>query len=41
MTTPNEIADTILFLLSKRASHITGQHLVVDGGYIHLDRAKP
>jgi L-fucose dehydrogenase len=39
MTTPNEIADMAVFLLSSRASHITGQHLFVDGGYVHLDRA--
>jgi len=38
MTTAEEIADVVLFLLSRRAGHITGQHLVVDGGYIHLDR---
>jgi L-fucose dehydrogenase len=25
--------------LSERASHITGQWLFVDGGYVHLDRA--
>jgi len=39
MTTAEEIADTAVFLLSDRASHITGQHLFVDGGYVHLDRA--
>jgi L-fucose dehydrogenase len=39
MTKPEEIADTVLFLLSERASHITGQHVFVDGGYTHLDRA--
>jgi L-fucose dehydrogenase len=39
MTTPEEIADTVLFLLSDRASHTTGQWLFVDGGYCHLDRA--
>ena len=39
MTTPQEIADTVLFLLSPRSSHTTGQWLLVDGGYTHLDRA--
>lgn len=39
MTTAAEIADTVLFLLSERASHTTGQWLFVDGGYTHLDRA--
>ncbi|MFT3954920.1 MAG: SDR family oxidoreductase [Piscinibacter sp.] len=39
MTTPQEIADTVVFLLSDRASHTTGQWLLVDGGYTHLDRA--
>lgn len=39
MTTPQEIANTVVFLLSSRASHTTGQWLSVDGGYTHLDRA--
>lgn len=39
MTKPAEIADTVLFLLSERASHVTGQHVFVDAGYTHLDRA--
>lgn len=39
MTTPREIADSVVFLLSDRASHTTGQWVVVDGGYTHLDRA--
>ena len=39
MTTAEEIADMVVFLLSARATHITGQWLVVDGGYTHLDRA--
>ncbi|MFM8450205.1 MAG: SDR family oxidoreductase [Haliscomenobacter sp.] len=39
MTTAEEIADSAVFLLSQRAAHITGQHLFVDGGYVHLDRA--
>ena len=39
MTTPEEIANTVVFLLSARASHTTGEWLNVDGGYLHLDRA--
>jgi L-fucose dehydrogenase len=39
MTTPDEIAAMVLFLISAQASHITGQHMYVDGGYVHLDRA--
>jgi L-fucose dehydrogenase len=39
MTTPEEIAAMVLFLLSPRAGHITGQHIFVEGGYVHLDRA--
>jgi L-fucose dehydrogenase len=39
MTSPDEIAAMVVFLLSSRAGHITGQHLFVDGGYVHLDRA--
>jgi L-fucose dehydrogenase len=39
MTTPTEIAATIVFLLSDQSAHTTGQHLFVDGGYVHLDRA--
>ncbi len=39
MTTTQEIADTVVFLLSDRSSHTTGQLIHVDGGYVHLDRA--
>jgi len=39
MTRPEEIASMVLYLISGQASHITGQHLFVDGGYVHLDRA--
>jgi L-fucose dehydrogenase len=39
MTTVEEIAATVVFLLSKKSGHTTGQHLFVDGGYVHLDRA--
>jgi L-fucose dehydrogenase len=39
MTTGAEIAATVVFLLSDRASHTTGQWLIPDGGYVHLDRA--
>ncbi|WP_210463908.1 L-fucose dehydrogenase [Rufibacter roseolus] len=39
MTTPEEIAQTAVFLLSSKSSHTTGQIIHVDGGYVHLDRA--
>jgi L-fucose dehydrogenase len=39
MTQPSEIAAMVLFLISSQAAHITGQHVFVDGGYTHLDRA--
>jgi L-fucose dehydrogenase len=39
MTTSDEIAHTVAFLLSDRSSHTTGQLIHVDGGYVHLDRA--
>jgi len=39
MTTVEEIADTVVFLLSEKSSHTTGQLIFVDGGYTHLDRA--
>jgi L-fucose dehydrogenase len=39
MTTAEEIASAVLFLLSPLSGHTTGQFLFVDGGYVHLDRA--
>lgn len=39
MTEAVEIASMAVFLLSERSGHTTGQHLYVDGGYVHLDRA--
>jgi len=39
MTTAEEIANTVVFTASPRASHTTGQILHVDGGYVHFDRA--
>ncbi len=37
-TRPEEVADTVVFLASEKAGHITGQLVFVDGGYTHLDR---
>lgn len=40
MTTPAEIASAVVFLLSPiQSGHTTAQHVIVDGGYVHLDRA--
>lgn len=39
MTTAEEIANTVAFLLSEKSSHTTGQLIFVDGGYTHLDRS--
>jgi L-fucose dehydrogenase len=39
MTTSEEIANAVAFLLSNKSSHTTGQIVHVDGGYVHLDRA--
>lgn len=39
MTTTEELANTVAFLLSDKSSHTTGQLIHVDGGYTHLDRA--
>ncbi len=40
MTEAAEIAAMTVFLLSsKQSGHTTAQHLAVDGGYTHLDRA--
>jgi L-fucose dehydrogenase len=39
MTTAEEIANAVVFLLSSKSSHTTGQLIHVDGGYVHLDRA--
>ncbi|MGZ8515705.1 MAG: L-fucose dehydrogenase [Chitinophagaceae bacterium] len=39
MTTAEEIANMVAFLLSEKSSHTTGQIIHVDGGYVHLDRA--
>jgi L-fucose dehydrogenase len=40
MTLSSEIAAAVVFLLSPaQSAHTTGQHLIVDGGYVHLDCA--
>jgi len=39
MTTAEEIANMVVFLLSEKSSHTTGQLIHVDGGYVHLGEA--
>lgn len=38
-TTSEELADMCIFLASSKSSHTTGQIILVDGGYTHLDRS--
>jgi NAD(P)-dependent dehydrogenase (short-subunit alcohol dehydrogenase family) len=33
-TTPNEVADLVLFLASERAANITGSDFAIDGGLV-------
>ncbi len=39
MTSTDEVASMVSFLLSDKSSGINGQLIHVDGGYVHLDRA--
>ncbi len=39
MTTKEEIAAAVVFLLSNKSAHTTGQFFFIDGGYTHLDRS--
>ena len=39
MTTAEEIANMVVFLLSPRSCHTRGQLIHVVGGFVHLDRA--
>lgn len=41
MTKASEIASMTVFLLSGLSGHTTGQHIYVDGGYVHLSRVLP
>lgn len=38
MTSAEEIASMVAFLVSNKSGHTTGQWMHVDGGYVHLDR---
>lgn len=40
MTEAAEIANMVVFLISDKSGHTTGQHLYVDGGYVHLEHPK-
>lgn len=33
---PQDIADAVLFLASRRASYVTGEEIIVDGGYSNM-----
>lgn len=39
MPTCEEIANTVVFLLSDKSGQTTGQVVFLDGKYTHLDRA--
>jgi L-fucose dehydrogenase len=39
MTSKEEMAAMVAFLLSDKSSHTTGQFMSIDGGYMHLDRS--
>ena len=39
MTSAEEIAAMAVFLLSDKSAHTTGQFMIPDGGYVHLDRS--
>jgi L-fucose dehydrogenase len=41
MTATEEIAAAVAFLISPKSGHTTGQHIFVDGGYVHLNRVLP
>ena len=34
-----QFSNKALFIISDRSSHTTGQFVIVDGGYVHLDRS--